>query len=166
MHSAAEATDIEGNRQAKSLFVNQVSVTDASALNPFAGPGGNSQDALDAIRIDARNVTESEITMWDLRFNNNELFSMPGGPAGFATGLEWRRDYFKDDRDPRLDGSQPFQDGPIFDESDIIGVSASFDSSASRNTTSVYGELFLPLVGEQNAVAFTKALELQLDLQH
>ncbi len=162
MHSAAEATDIEGNRQAKSLFVNQVSVTDASALNPFAGPGGNSQDALDAIRIDARNVTESEITMWDLRFNNNELFSMPGGPAGFATGLEWRRDYFKDDRDPRLDGSQPFQDGPIFDESDVIGVSASFDSSASRNTTSLYGELFLPLVGEQTPSLSPRRLSYSL----
>lgn len=166
VQSEAEAVDVEGNRQAKDLFIDAVSRTDASALNPFAGPGGNPAAAFDAIRIEARDVRSSEITIWDLRLNKNDLFDMGGGPAGFATGLEWRRDYYKDDRDPRLDGSMPYDRPPIFDESNIVGVSATFDSSASRNTTSVYAELFLPFVGEANAKSFTKALEAQLAVRH
>jgi len=162
VHSESEATDIEGNRQAKSLFVESVSRTDASALNPFAGPGGNTEEALDSIRIAATDVRTSELTTIDVDVTNNELFEMWGGPAGVATGVQWRRETYEDDRDPRLDGSQPFEDGVIFDESDIIGVSATFDSRADRNTTSLYAELFLPLVGEKNAVAFTQALDLQL----
>lgn len=166
VHSEAEAVDVEGNRQAKDLFIDAVSRTDASALNPLAGPGGNPAAAFDAIRIEARDVRSSEITLWDLRLNKNELFDMGGGPAGFATGLEWRRDYYKDDRDPRLDGSNPYDRPPLFDESNIVGVSATFDSDASRNTTSVYAELFLPFVGESNAMSFTKALEAQLAIRH
>ncbi len=166
LHSAAEAVDVEGNRQAKSLFVQQAGLTTSDALNVLARPGELSQASLDAIRIESRDVRSSDVTLFDLRFNNNELFSLPGGGAGFAAGIEWRRDYFKDDRDSRLDGSAPFQDGPIFDESDIIGMSATFDSSASRNTTSLYGEFFLPLVSDQNAMAFTQALELQLAVRY
>jgi len=166
VHSQAEAVDVEGNRQSKSLFIDMVSRTDASALNPLAGPGGNPAAAFDAIRIESRDVRSSKITLWDLRLNKQDLFSMPGGSAGFATGLEWRRDYYKDDRDPRLDGSAPYDRPPLFDESDIVGMSATFDSSATRDTTSIYGELYLPFVGEANAKSFTQALEAQLAVRH
>ncbi|MDH3352408.1 MAG: TonB-dependent receptor, partial [Gammaproteobacteria bacterium] len=166
VYSEAEDTDTEGNRQAKSLFTDQIAVNGPDALNPLAGPGGNSQAALDGIRIAATDVRTSDVLLWDLRLNRDELFNAPGGPAGFATGLEWRRDSYHDNRDPRLDGSDPFDNGAIFDESDIIGVSATFDSKASRNTASVFGELFIPLVGDANANAFTKALEVQLALRY
>ena len=92
------------------------------------------QAALEGIRISATDVRSSDVTLWDLRLNRDDLFNAPGGPVGFATGVEWRRDSYHDDRDPRLDGSQPFDNGAIFDESDIIGVSATFDSKASRNS--------------------------------
>jgi outer membrane receptor protein involved in Fe transport len=166
LYSEAEATDVEGNRQAKSLFINQLMVNGTDALNPFVGPGVNSQAALDGIRIESRDVRSSDITLWDFRLNRPDLFQAPGGGVGVATGVEWRRDTYHDNRDPRLDGSQPFQDGPIFDESDIIGMSATFDSRASRNTTSLFGELYIPLVGEDNANAFTKALEVQLAVRY
>ena len=162
IYSEAEDTDTEGNRQAKSLFTDQIMVNGPDALNPLAGPGGNTQAALDGIRISATDVRTSDITLWDLRFNREELFSAPGGAVGLSTGVEWRRDSYHDDRDARLDGSDPFDNGAIFDESDIIGVSATFDSKASRNTTSVFGELFIPLVGAANEGSFTKALEVQL----
>ncbi len=162
LYSQAESSDTEGNRQAKSLFTTQLEVNGPDALNPFVGPGGNTQAALDGIRVSATDVRTSKITLWDLKANNPELFNAWGGPVGFAAGVEWRREYYEDDRDPRLDGSQPFNNGAIFDESDLIGVSATFDSSASRNTTSLFGEFFIPLIGEANEMRFTKALELQL----
>jgi outer membrane receptor protein involved in Fe transport len=67
-----------------------------------------------------------------------------------------------DNRDPRLDGSMPYSDGVIFDESDIIGVSATFDSRGSRDTYSAYAELYIPLVGEANEMALIRAFEIQL----
>jgi len=166
MHSEAEASDTEGNRQAKSLFTAQLAVNGPDALNPFAVPGGNTQAALDGIRVSATDVRTSRLTMWDMRLNRADLFSLPGGEAGLAAGVEWRREYYKDDRDPRLDGSQPFDNGAIFDESDLIGVSATFDSSADRDTASAYAELFLPFVGDSNAMTLVHALEMQLAVRY
>lgn len=166
LYSQAESTDTEGNRQAKSLFTSQLQVNGPDALNPFVGPGGNTQAALDGIRVSATDVRTSRITLWDLRVNRSDLWSLPGGAVGAAAGVEWRREYYEDDRDPRLDGSQPFTNGAIFDESDLIGVSATFDSSADRDTASAYGELFLPLVGEPNAMPLVEALELQLAVRY
>jgi outer membrane receptor protein involved in Fe transport len=166
LYSQAEDTDTEGNRQAKSLFTDQISVNGPDALNPFGGPTGNTQAALAGIRIDATDVRTSKLTLWDFRLNRSDLFNAPGGAVGFATGVEVRKDEYDEDRDARLDGSMPFDNGAIFDESDVIGVSATFDSKASRTTTGVYGELFIPLVGEANAKSFTNALEVSLAVRY
>lgn len=160
--SEAENIDAERNRQAKSLFIDALNVPGPDAINPFVGPGGNSQAALDAIRITARDRRESELNLWDFRLNRDGIFQTFGNDVGLALGLEWREESYVDDRDPRLDGSMPFSDGIIFDESDIIGVSATFDSRGDRDTYSAYAELYIPLVGEANEKQFTKALEIQL----
>ncbi|MGK2927714.1 MAG: TonB-dependent receptor domain-containing protein [Lysobacterales bacterium] len=162
VYSEAEATDTEGNRQAKSLFTEQLMVDGPDALNPFVGPGGNTPAALDGIRISSTDVRSSELAMADLRFNRGDLFQVFGNDAGAAFGAEWRQEDYSDDRDPRVDGSMPFTNGATFDESDLIGVSATFDSSASRDTYSAYGELYIPLIGEANRAAGARALELQL----
>jgi outer membrane receptor protein involved in Fe transport len=160
--SEAENIDAEGNRQAKSLFIEALNIPGPDALNPFVGPGGNSQSALDAIRISSRDRRESELNLWDFRLNRDSIFQTFGNDVGLALGVEWREEAYVDDRDPRLDGSMPFSDGIIFDESDIIGVSATFDSSGSRDTYSTYAELFIPLIGEANAKPLAKAFEVQL----
>jgi outer membrane receptor protein involved in Fe transport len=160
--SQAENTDAEGNRQAKSLFIDALNVNGPTALNPFAMPGGNSEATYDMIRVTATDVRESELNMWDFRLNRDSLFQTFGNDVGLALGAEWREESYVDDRDPRLDGSMPFSDGIIFDESDLIGVSATFDSRASRDTYSAYAELYIPLVGEANEKSFTKAFEIQL----
>lgn len=162
LYSEAESTDTESNRQAKSLFTQQLLVNGPDALNPFVGPGGNTQAALDGIRVSATDVRTSELVLADLRFNRGDLFQAFGNDAGAAFGIEFRNEKYIDNRDPRLDGSMPFTNGAIFDESDLIGVSATFDSEASRSTASAYGELYIPLIGEANAMPFAQALELQL----
>ena len=166
MYSEAEAKDVERNRQAKSLFTSQLLVDGPDALNPFVGPGGNTQAALDGIRIETRDKRTSDLTLADFRLNRGDLFQTFGNDVGFATGVEWRKESYKDDRDPRLDGSMPFTNGAIFDESDVIGMSATSDSKANRKTWSLYGEMVMPLVGEANAAALTKALELTLALRY
>jgi outer membrane receptor protein involved in Fe transport len=162
IYSEAENEDTEGNRQAKSLFTTQLMVDGPDALNPFAGPGGNTQAALDGIRVSATDVRTSELALADLRVNRGDLFELLGNDVGAAFGVEWRREDYFDDRDARLDGSMPFDNGPIFDESDLVGVSATFDSGASRDTYSAYGEFNIPLIGEANASEFTRSFEVQL----
>ena len=78
----------------------------------------------------------SSLTLADLRVNRGDLFGLFGNDVGAAFGIEWRNEDYFDDRDPRLDGSMPFDTGAIFDESDLVGVSATFDSGASRDTYS------------------------------
>jgi outer membrane receptor protein involved in Fe transport len=162
VYSEAENTDVERNRQAKSLFTSQLMVNGPDALNPFVGPGGNTQAALDGIRIATTDVRTSKLTLADFRVNRGDLFGVFGNDAGAAFGVEWREETYKDDRDPRLDGTMPFDSGAIFDESDVIGMSATADSGASRDTYSIFGELYIPLVGEANQMTMLRALEIQL----
>lgn len=162
VYSDAENKDTEGNRQAKSLFTQQLMVDGPDALNPFVGPGGNTQAALDGIRVSATDVRTAELALADLRLNRGDLFSLLGNDVGAAFGVEWRREEYFDDRDARLDGSMPFDTGAIFDESDLIGVSATFDSGASRDTYSAYGELNIPLIGEANGTLLARSFEVQL----
>ena len=162
LYSEAESTDTEGNRQAKSLFTDQLLVDGPDALNPFVGPGGNTQAALDGIRVSSTDVRTSKLLLADMRFNRGDLFQAFGNDVGAAMGIEIRNEKYVDDRDPRLDGSMPFTNGAIFDESDVIGVSATFDSDASRTTGSAYAELYVPLIGPANEMPFTKALDFQV----
>jgi outer membrane receptor protein involved in Fe transport len=165
-YSDAKATDTEGNRQAKSLFTQQLLVNGPDALNPFVGPGGNTQAALDGIRIATTDVRTSDLTLADFRLNRGDLFKSFGNDVGIALGAEWREESYKDDRDPRLDGTMPFTNGAIFDESDVIGMSATSDSAASRDTWSTYGELYIPLVGEANESMLARAFEISLAVRY
>lgn len=164
--SSAKNTDTERNRQAKSLFIDALSVDGPTALNPFVGPGGNSQETLDMMRIATTDVRTSDLNLWDFRVNNNDIFSTFGNQAGLAFGVEWRQEKYKDNRDPRVDGSMPFEDGIIFDESDVIGMSSTADSQGDRDTYSAYAELYLPLIGAANEMTIAKALEFQLALRY
>lgn len=164
--SEAKAKDTESNRQAKSLFLQALAVDGPGALNPFGGPDGNSQETLDLMRIATTDKRSSKLGLWDFRLNRNDLFQTFGNDAGIAMGLEWRQEKYTDDRDSRIDGSMPFNNGAIFDESDVIGMSATFDSKGSRNTYSAYAELYLPLIGAANEMTLAKALEVQLALRY
>jgi outer membrane receptor protein involved in Fe transport len=164
--SEAKATDIEQNRQSKTLFTQQLAVDGPDALNPLALPGENTQAALDGIRVATTDVRKSELTLADFRLNRGDLFQTFGNDTGIALGVEWREETYKDDRDPRLDGTITYTTGPVFDESDVIGMSATPDSGASRDTYSAYGELYMPLIGAANEKSWTRGLELQLAVRY
>ncbi len=59
--------------------------------------------------VDIEKVQESRLSMIDLKFTNAALFELPAGPVGFLIGLETRKESYKDDRDPYLDGTIQFQ---------------------------------------------------------
>ena len=162
VYSEATAEDEEFNRQSKTLLSEALSLTTADAFNVFGGPGANSEAVLESIRISTVQKSKTTLATWDFKLTKDDLFSLPGGDVGTALGVEWRRESYLDDRDPRQDGSQPYSFGDLYDESDVVGVSATTDSSASRHVFSGFAEMVLPFVGEANAMPGVQALEFQI----
>lgn len=164
-HSDAETTDTSGNRISKTLLTEELSRFTPDAINPFGGPFANTTEQMDRIRISVSNVYESSLSTWDFRANRNDLFSLPGGDVGAAWGVEWRRETYTENRDPRLDGTVRFADGLNGNRSDVVGVSPTNDSTGSRNVWSAYGEILAPLVSEDMGLALAKRLDFQLALR-
>ncbi len=160
--SFAETND-SGLEVSRSLFYAAVSRTDATAYNPWNGLADSSPESVD-FEVDVNRKTETELSGVDFKVSTASLFSMPGGDAGLAFGVEARTEEFDDDRDPRLDGTITFTN-PLtmeFFDSDLAGVSATPDVHGDRDVISAYGELVLPLVSPDMAVPLVNALDVQL----
>ncbi|MFN8694998.1 MAG: TonB-dependent receptor plug domain-containing protein [Burkholderiales bacterium] len=97
----------------------------------FATPNSGGVTA-DQIRYNARDVSESKFTVFDVKMSG-EIGTLPGGAASMALGAEYRRE----NRFVRPDAQKTV--GNIFGR----GV-ASVDGS--RNVSTVYGELILPVL--------------------
>ncbi len=76
------------------------------------------------------------------------LFRLPGGAVAAAFGGQYRQQGFMQiDTDKFTDGS-------------IAGIYSDFDSS--REAIAAYGELLVPIVGEQNSRSFVRRLDLSI----
>ncbi len=161
--SENETVDTSRNRMSKQLLFEQLSLTTPEAINPFGGPFANSQAQMDRIRIDVTNVGETSLFTADYRMTNPAIGDWFAGPVGAAWGLDYRRESYSEDRDDRLDGTTRFTSGTgdISDRSDVVGVSPTEDSSASRNVFAAFGELLIPLYRSEHPV-FINEWNLQL----
>ncbi|MFN7178401.1 TonB-dependent receptor domain-containing protein [Hyphomonas sp.] len=144
------------------------------AYNPFNGgdvsnPGGpdttrSSAAALDYARI--RTVRDSRTTLaqWDFKLTKTDLFTLPGGDIGMATGVEVRRDTQRDDRDPHVDGTYTFTDTVtgIVSPSDLVGTSDTPDTRGERTVGAAYIELAVPLVSPEMNIPLVEGLEMQV----
>ena len=155
--SRSSKQDVTHNRVSNTLMQAALNDASPSAYNPFSGGvNSNIEQALISVRRDS----EAELTTVDFKLFNNNILAMPAGPVGFLAGVEYRRESFKDDRDPRLDGTVQFVDneGDTFPYvSDVVNSSPTADNSGSRNVWSVLGELQIPVLD---------SLDLQLALRH
>lgn len=109
--------------------------------------GGTTQNAAlyNAITTTAASQFESGVKQWDAKLSG-ELFNLPAGPVNIATGLEARNEYLTTQPDPQSVAGELYhqaQSGP--------GI------SNSRNVTSIYGELSVPII---------KDLEAQFAVRH
>ncbi|MCH9663974.1 MAG: TonB-dependent receptor [Gammaproteobacteria bacterium] len=149
-YSFAAVTDISGNRLSKTALLEQLSLSDDTALNPFGGPGFHDSTAFDPVRIETRNKANSAIGSWDFEISRPDLFFLASEQgSGVAVGIAWRNESYEDDRDPRLDGSQVYLDGLGSNRSDVAGVSPTADSVGYRNVWSAYAELLMPIVTDK-----------------
>ncbi len=143
--SSNKTTDTESNRISKTLLAEELALSTPDAINPFGGPNANSQEQWDRVRIASTNKGKTELYTGDFRVTNSSLFRNWAGDIGFAAGVEWRYDSYLEDRDPRLDGTITYSTENVSGISDVVGVSPTNDSSASRNVFSAFAETLVPL---------------------
>lgn len=144
--SESSGDDVASNRISNTLLAEALFDPTINAYNPFSG-GIDSN--IERVQIQVFRKTEATLRMLDFKMSNAELFEMPAGPAGALFGAEIREESFKDDRDPRLDGTIDFTDyeGDSYPQtSDVVGSSPTPDGSGSRVTTSLFAELQLPIL--------------------
>ncbi|WP_252260012.1 TonB-dependent receptor domain-containing protein [Erythrobacter aurantius] len=178
LYAQANTTDLTRNRVSNTLLQDAINRRDASAYNPFNGgcvPNGNvgaiqrdctpnPQSVIDSITIDVFREGETTLALADFKVSRPDLFEMPAGGVGIAAGVEFRRETFEDDRDPRLDGTITFTNavnGDFFG-SDVLGSSPSPDTSGSREVYSAFAEALIPLVSDDMDIPLINELELQL----
>ena len=141
--SRAEKDDLTRNRVSNLLMVEALSDPTPAAYNPFSG-GVNSN--IERALVDVYRNNATTLAMGDFQVSTADFFNLPWGPAGGVAGVEFRRETFEDDRDPRLDGTHVFTDfqGDTYPYvSDVVNSSPTPDNTGSRNVTSLFTELQL-----------------------
>lgn len=174
LYSQANTTDLARNRISNTLLQDAINRNDPTAYNPFNGgcianvnvgdcTPSNAQTLRD-ISIDVFRKGETTLALADFKVSKPDLFELPGGGVGLAAGVEFRRETFLDDRDPRLDGTITFVNAVNGDTdgSDVVGTSPSPDTSGSREVYSAYAEAFVPLVSSDMNIPLIEEFNVQL----
>ena len=177
LYSQANSEDRE-NRISNTRFQQALARSTPDAYNPFNGGcatdfdagdcTSSQQAAIDFITVDVFRRNQTSIASWDFKLSRPDAFRLWAGDVGAAVGVEVRRETFKDDRDPRQDGTVNFDDiiatGPI--TNDLQGNNPSLDTNGERDVQSAYVELAVPLVSEDMNIPFVQAIDMQLAMRY
>jgi len=146
-YSHGESEDVADRRHnginAGALTAALADPNPATALNVFGGP--NNRATLDGL-VDSFFVIQgaTKLDVANLQFDGS-LVEIPGGNLRFAVGAEYRKEYTFTDL--------------------ITGTSARqvhVADAGSRNVKSLFGELYVPIFGADNAQPGLQALSLSL----
>lgn len=172
LYSHARTKDVESNRVSNTALQAALNSSDpARAYNPFNGGdlanvGGfdattNLASVVDPLRVSISRDGTTSLALWDAKISNPTAFNVLDRNVGLAFGAEWRRETFKDDRDPRIDGTITFATAGG-STSDAMGSSPTPDTSGSRKVFSAYAELQSSLIPEGADIPLVQSLDLQL----
>ena len=153
--SKSESSDATSNRINLNALKTELNSTSSSAFNIYNPDfsSNNSQNILAVINRD----DESELTMFDVKLSNDNVFDLPAGPLGALIGFEYREETYSDDRDPLLDGTIPFNSDSSLAtnthpyRSAVMGSSATEDVYGEKDVTSLFAEFEIPLTDRINA---------------
>ena len=174
VYSEARVTDLETNRVSLTAMQQSINRTTPDAYNPFNGgclddPGQgdctpNPASVIDTFRINVSRDGGTTLALADFKVSRDDLISLPGGNLGIATGVEWRRETFFDDRDDRLDGTITFTDSVtgVFNGSDVAGTSPSPDTDGTREVYSAFAELFVPVISRDMNIPLVEEFNIQM----
>jgi iron complex outermembrane receptor protein len=174
--------EVNGDDQAypdvrESLLQAAANRTDASAYNPFGytfkvlngavvpdAPYKNPQSTVDSFSAVYARTAQSSITSADVRASGTVL-SWWGGDIKAAIGAEHRREDLEDIRPP-FHGENPASSGLETTNNDFLLHPPRPDVFGDRDVTSVYAELLVPLVSEENAIPLVNRLELNFSARN
>ncbi|MCF8472153.1 MAG: TonB-dependent receptor [Sphingomonadaceae bacterium] len=174
VYSESKVTDLETNRVSLTAMQQSVNRTTPDAYNPFNGgcledPGqgdctANPASVIDTFRINVSRAGGTSLALADFKISRDDLIALPAGNLGIATGVEWRRETFYDDRDARLDGTITFTDSVtgVFNGSDVAGTSPSPDTDGTRTVYSAFAELFVPVVSSDMNIPLVEDFNVQM----
>lgn len=173
LYSRANTEDVESNRVSNTALQAALNSTDpATAYDAFNGgdPGNpaigdatfNPSRVTDPLRIDVTRDSTASLALADLKISSPAAFNVLGRDIGTAVGVEWRRETYEDDRDPRIDGTINFVTTSGLVTSDVMGTSPTPDTEGSRNVTSAYVELQVPLITAEQGIPLLHAVNTQL----
>ena len=174
LYSAAQTVDRTFNSISNTLFQEALSRSTPDAYNPFNGGDVDNPSAGDTtpsnaaamsdFLVDTYRDSETTLALADFKLSNADLLPLPAGGLGIAVGTEWRRESFRDDRDPRLDGTITFTN-PVTGEisgSDVMGSSPTPDTSGHRHVVSAFVEFAIPLVSSEMQIPAVQSLQFQV----
>jgi iron complex outermembrane receptor protein len=173
-YSWARTDDFTKNAISNTKFQQALALSTPDAYNPFNGGNQtnyslgdgtpNSAATINSFLVGVHRIGKTSLATWDFKISNSDLFSLPAGPVGMASGVELRRETYQDDRDARLDGTTTYTDmvtGIVYG-TDIMGASPSPDVKARRTIAAAFIELAVPLISEEMNVPLIQSLDLQL----
>lgn len=172
-YSWARTDDHTKNAISNTLFQAALARSTPDAYNPFNGGSQpsfslgdgtpNNAATIDSFLVDVHRISKTSLATLDFRISNSEIFNLPGGGVGFASGVEVRRETYEDNRDDRLDGTTTYTDSVsgIRYGTDIMGASPAPDVKARRTVVSAYAELAVPLISEDMNIPLVQSLDLQ-----
>ncbi len=129
-------------------------------LNIWAGQPGVSPDAAAWVTTNTWDELEIEQTVFaaSLTGDTEDFVSLPGGPIGFATGIEWREEESTARFDPLqlgvIPAGSPFPAGTLLEEhsanSNLVfrPQLSNKNESGSYDTTDIFVEVSLPLISD------------------
>lgn len=174
--------EVNGDDQAypdvrESLLQAAANRTDASAYNPFGytfkvhngavvadATYKNAQSTVDSFAAIYARTAESYITSADVRASGT-LLNWWSGDIMAAVGAEHRRENLEDMRPP-FHGENPASSGLETINNDFLLHPPRPDVFGDRDVTSIYAELMVPLVSEENAIPLVSRLELNLSARN
>ena len=152
MSSIAKHRDLTRNRMSNNLLKEALWDSTPAAYNPFIADNGETN--IERALIDVYRKNESSLDMFDFKMSNNSFMTLPAGDVGILIGFEYREEEIIDDRDPRLDGTITYTDyeGDTYPlVADVLNSSPTPDVSGSRDVTSLFSELQIPVTENINA---------------
>lgn len=174
VYSWAKTDDNTLNAVSNTLFQQALAKSTPDAYNPFNGGNQLLYSGADTTPSDAatirsflvgvNRISETSLSMWDLKASRPDVFKLPAGDVGIAGGIEVRRESYVDDRDARLDGTIKYTDvvtGTVYG-TDVMGASPAPDTRAHRSIISGYLELAVPLVASEMEIPLVRSVDMQL----
>jgi len=174
VYSRAETLDRTSNRLDLNRVMQQLALETPDAYNPWTGGGTYLNNSFDStlnpasttdpyyITVDRSGVTR--LALVDFKVSNGALFDLPAGGLGFASGIEFRRQTYEDNRDPRLDGTAPLNNFVRNQQfpSSVMGSSDTPDTFGRRSVSSLFVEFAVPVVAPDMDIPFVESLDVQL----